>query len=88
MLKTPKEKTYTVLIERNGETIKKRTKDIQKTIMESKPELLHTEVYITVSYGAGKDKQVSERKLNLIQGRRLYLIDTMMEVFINNLLLQ
>lgn len=84
MANTP---TYRIVIERNGETIKKRTDDVKEAILSSKPELLFTDVYITVSKGAGKIKEVMERKLNLVQGKRLYSSEEMLEVFINNLLI-
>lgn len=83
MIKSP---IYRITIERNGETIKKRTDDIKSAILNSKPELLYTDIYVTISTGTGKEKTTMERKLNLTQGKRLYSTDTVLEVFINNLL--
>lgn len=76
---------YIITIHRNGETIKKRSTEIRDALMETKPELLYTDVYVVVEQGDGKEKKTMERKLNLNQGRRLYNNDTMMEVFISNL---
>lgn len=82
------EKIHNLTISFNGETYKKRSKDIEQTILSLKPEVLYTELYFTISKGSGKFKELTERKLNLIQARKLFQDDFFRQVFINNLLLQ
>jgi hypothetical protein len=72
----------------NGEIYKKRSKDIRNAILSLKPETLYTEVYFTVSTGSGKNKDISERRLNLTQAKRIFSDETALDIFINNLLLQ
>lgn len=68
----------------NGLKFLKKTNDIAETILKLKPDVLHTDIYVTVS----KQKEIlAERKLNLIQGRKLFLDEGFLQVFINNLLL-
>lgn len=81
-VKTPKQ--FKVEAQFNGLKFNKKGTDLRKVIMSLKPEILYTEMYITVKKG----EQVSERRLNLIQGKRMFLDDIRLEVFINNLLLQ
>jgi hypothetical protein len=52
-------------------------------ILSLKPELLHTEVYVT----ATKGKEESERRLSLTQAKRVFRDDLVRQVFIHNLLL-
>lgn len=70
----------------NGETIKKRTENIKDAILSLKPEVLVTEVYVNVQKVGSKDK--TERKLNLIQGKKLFRDENFLDVFIMNLLLE
>lgn len=86
--KTPKKritkpKLYTLEMVFNGERFKKNTNNLDEAIVSMKPETLYTEVYVTASKG----KELSERRLNLVQGKRLFLIEDFREIFINNLLL-
>lgn len=67
----------------NGLKFTKRTDNIEETILALKPDVLYTEVYVIVTKG----KDVIDRKLNLTQGKRLFLVDDFRTVFINNLLL-
>jgi hypothetical protein len=88
MAKTPvvtkeKAKTYTVWAKFNGEEITVKTNDIDEAIKAMKPSWLHTEVYFTVSKG----KVSSERKLALVNAKRVFSDDLEREMFINNLLL-
>ena len=76
--------TYSLTVIMNGETIKKRTADLGATIASLKPAWLHTEVYITVTKGKGKQK--AERRLTLTNAKRVFQNDINREVFINNLL--
>ncbi len=62
--------TYYLTVTMNGETLKKRTQDLDATIAALKPVWLHTEVYMTVKKG----KQVSERRLTLVNAKRVFQI--------------
>lgn len=75
--------TYSLTVIMNGETIRKRTADIGATLAALKPVWLHTEVYVTVQKG----KQKIERRLSLINAKRVFQNDVNREVFVNNLLL-
>lgn len=80
---TTTQPTYYLTVKINGETKRKRTSDLNATIAALKPAWLHTEVYITVKKG----KQVAERRLTLINAKRVFQDDIARQVFINNLLL-
>lgn len=67
----------------NGLEYNKRSADIGKAILSVKPEVLYTEVYVVI----GKKGNTIERRLNLIQGRKLFMNDDFLEIFINNLLI-
>lgn len=71
---------YRITMQFNGMTFKKSTNDIKATILALKPELLFTDIYVTVN----KD---IDRKLNLVQGKRLFMSEDSLDIFINNLLL-
>ena len=77
---------YNLTLLFNGETFKKRTANLKEAILSLKPEALVTEVYLIVK-PVGSKEDATERKLNLIQGKRLFNNEEFMEVFINNLLL-
>ena len=77
------QKKYGVTFLINGETKRKRTDNIEEAILAVKPEMLHTEMYITVKVG----KNLIERKLPLINARKLFNDSTFREIFINNLML-
>jgi len=66
----------------------KRTSDVIKTLLELKPDFVQCDTYITLSRGAGKDKITTERKLNLTQGKKVFLDENVREVFVNNLLVE
>lgn len=76
---------YNLTLTFNGETYKKRPKkDIKEAILSTKPDVLHTEVYVTL-----KDKQdVRERKLSLKEGKKLFNSEDFINVFVMNLLLK
>lgn len=76
-------KAYSLVFKFNGFTKKKFTDNLDEAIQAVKPPLLLTEMYVT----AKKGDAVSERKLNLVQGRKLFNDSVFREVFINNLLL-
>lgn len=67
----------------NGMTFVKQTDDIAKAILSLKPDVLYTDIYITVKQG----KEITERKLNLKQGKNLFVNEDYLPIFINNLLL-
>jgi len=69
----------------NEVTFKKRTKDIAKTLLELKPEFVFTDTYITLSTGAGKNKVTTERKVNLVQSKRLFNNEDALSIFVMNL---
>jgi hypothetical protein len=75
---------YSLTFKINGETKKKRTDDISKALDDVRPPLVLTEMYVTVKKG----KHLIERKLNLIQARKLFADSTAREIFINNLMLE
>lgn len=77
-----KPKPYSLEMVFNGLTFKKRTADLDKTIAALKPDMLHTEMYVTVKKG----QYVFERRFNLRDARNLFSDPVMREVFINNLL--
>lgn len=75
-------KSYQLFVNFNGLTFKKRTDNIEKAILDLKPEALHTEVYITVKKG----QEIMERRLDLRQGRNLFINDDFRQVFLSNLI--
>lgn len=79
-----KMKRYSIKFTFNGKTLSKRSVDIGQTIQEIKPEVLHTEMYVSVKDGDNK----VERRLNLQQARRVFQDDIMRQIFVSNLLLQ
>jgi hypothetical protein len=83
--KTP---IYTLTGRINEIEFKKRTPDLKKTIMELKPEFVFCDTYFTLSKGSGADKIVTERKLNLKQGKQLFNNEMFLDVFIDNLLIE
>lgn len=78
-----KTKIHTIKLIFNGLTFTKRSNDIAKAILSVKPEVLYTEVYVVI----GPKGNTIERRLNLVQGRKLFNNDDFLEIFINNLLL-
>ena len=77
------QKKYGVTFLINGETKRKRTDNIEEAILSVKPPLVHTEMFVTVKVG---DNRI-ERKLNLINARKLFNDSLFREIFINNLML-
>lgn len=77
---------YTLKMLFNGESFTKRTNNIEEAILDLKPELLHTELYFVLDK-KGSEEPI-ERKLNLVQGRKLFINEDFRAVFLNNLLLQ
>jgi hypothetical protein len=77
---------YNLTLLFNGETFNKRTTNLEEAILSLKPESLVTEVYVIVK-PVGSKEDPTERRLNLIQGKKLFRDENFMSVFINNLLL-
>jgi hypothetical protein len=75
---------YSLTLIVNGETIKKKNKDIEKAIMDARPEIVVCEMYVTVT----KDKKIAERRLPLIQARKLFNDEMYRQIFLNNLLIE
>ena len=67
----------------NGETFEVDTDNIGETILALKPEVLFTEIYLTISLG----DFVRERRQTLDQGKKLFNNDEYLEVFLINLAL-
>jgi len=65
----------------NGKRFKKRTSDLQKTFASLETPI--TEMFVTVKKG----DRTSERKLTLVQARKLINDEDYRGIFINNLLL-
>jgi len=80
---TPKAKAYSLEATFNGETYTSKTDDLGEALLKMKPAQLHTEIYVT----AKKGEEVSERRLSLTQGKRVFIDDIVRQVFIQNLLL-
>ena len=76
-------KTYSLTATYNGETVKKSTDNLDETIKELRPDWLHTEMYLTVKKG----KQVAERRVKLVDAKKIFNNEVNREVFINNLLI-
>jgi len=76
-------KKYTIIAEINGIKITKKTDDIKKTLLSLKPEILYLGLYLTVKKG----KDVISRNLNLVQTKRLFANEEIMDIFIMNLML-
>lgn len=69
----------------NGITVKKRPKttaDLDESVMALKPDFLHTEMYLTVKNGPF----LYERRLSLIQGRKMFADPMYREILLNNVL--
>ena len=67
----------------NGETFEVDTDNIGEAILALKPEVLFTEIYLTISLG----DFVRERRQTLEQGKKLFNSDEYREVFLINLAL-
>lgn len=76
-------KKYKVELTFNGETVIKKTDDLNEMFLSIKPDMLHTEMFIKVIKGT----DVMDRHLKLSNARKLFVDDMFREIFINNLLL-
>ena len=85
--KTPKKtvvkKLYTLEMIFNGLKKSVETNDIKKAILKLKPEILYTEIYIKIKKG----DYTFERRLNLKQGKNLFINEDFLNVFVTNLLI-
>ena len=67
----------------NGETFETDTDNLEETILSVKPDVLFTEIYITIS----NDDFTRDRRQSLEQGKKLFNSDEYREVFLINLAL-
>lgn len=65
----------------NGMHYSKRTNDVEKTLVELKPEFVLTEMYVTVK----QEDALTERRLTTPQAKKFYQDPIFRQVFINNL---
>jgi hypothetical protein len=79
----PESFKYVIEFVFNGFTFNVNTNDINDAIMYFKPEILYTDIYITVKDG----EFTMERHLNLKQGKNLFINNDFREIFINNLMI-
>lgn len=84
-VKTRKSKKYKLTMIFNGLTFNKQTDNVPESIVALTPEVLYTEVYVIVK--DNKTKEITDRRLNLIQGKKLFRDETILEIFVNNLML-
>lgn len=76
------EQKYRVTLQFNGEEFDIKTNNLIEAITAIKPEILYTELYITISDGQNE----FQKRFNLVQGKRLFASDEMMDVFISTML--
>lgn len=76
-------KAFSVTAIINGETYSKKTNDVQETLLSLKPDLVLTEMYVTVKKG----EAIAERRLTAKQARHFFNDDIFRMVFMNNLLI-
>jgi hypothetical protein len=74
---------YNLTLSFNGLTFKKRTDNLAGAILALKPEILYTEVYASTSRIGSKNK--IEKRLSLFDGKKLFLNEDFLKVFVNNL---
>lgn len=75
------EAEYSVKFIFNGEEYNAKDTDIRNAILKIKPEHLLTEIFAQVEYKGN----IIERHLSLVQGKRLFINDDFLDVFIINL---
>lgn len=49
------------------------------------PDVLYTEVFVTVK--DNQTKEITDRRLSLTQGKKMFRDETVLDIFINNLML-
>lgn len=79
-------KKYNVKFLFNGLKFEKRTDDIEEAIKEVAPAVLLTEMYV-IAHKTGEKHNLVERKVNLIQAKRVFRDDITRKVFVMNLML-
>lgn len=80
--RSTKPKKYKLEMFFNGQRFDTETDNIREAILSFKPDSLYTEVFISIIRG----EHIMDRKLNLRQGKNLFINNDFMEVFISNLL--
>jgi hypothetical protein len=76
-------KDYLLEVVMNNETYSVETNDLNQALVDLKPEQLLSEVYVKVTKG----EAVCERRLSLIEAKRVFQVEVNREVFVNNLLI-
>ncbi len=77
-------KKYNIEMTFNGFTFNVKTNDLFKGILSLKPDELFTESYITITKGTAE----FQKKLTLVQTRKLFNDEIALDIFINNLQLE
>jgi len=76
-------KKYRIDFKLNGITIRKFSDDVNEAIVKVRPDIVHTDMFITIKQG----KTITERHLMLQKTRDIFRDEFHREVFVNNLLL-
>lgn len=76
-------KVYSVMAIINGETTNTNTDKLEETLLAMKPDLVLTEMYLTIERGKAK----AERRLTAKQARSFFNDEIFRQVFMNNLLI-
>lgn len=77
-----KKQKYTIEMFFNGDKFVTETTDVNAGILELKPEMLHTELFINI----GKDGHMLERRFDWVQGKKLFNDNEFREMFMTNIL--
>lgn len=80
---TPKKKDYLLEVVMNNENYSVETDDLNQALIDLTPEQLLSEVYVKVTKG----EAVVERRLSLVEAKRVFKVEVNREVFVNNLLI-
>ena len=75
-------KKYTLEMTFNGETFKTETEDLKEAFMDMKPDVVHTEGYISIKNG----DLFFQRRLDLVRLRKLFNHKETLGVFVDTLL--
>lgn len=78
-----KKSKYIIELKLNGVTYVEHTDNIEEALMALKPDQVLIEMYVKVH----NDKFSNERRLSLVQARKIFTDPIAREVFINNFLL-
>lgn len=76
-------KDYLLEVVMNNESYKVETDDLNQALVDLKPEQLLSEVFVKVTKG----EATCERRLSLVEAKRVFQVEVNREVFVNNLLI-